>query len=342
MSSLFSKINKFQIINISLPYHLLFWGFAYLAYLSIVLIILKDKSFGFSVMYSFWHIVLCSIPVYINFYALNKLFNNGKYFLYILCLCLIIIISGVLIRSFFVNAFSDIYMLHSYIFEIIFFVGITTFIRFIKDVYEQRIEIQEIKTKQFQTELSLLKSQVNPHFFFNTLNNLFGLARKQDKRTADGIYQLSHIMRYIIYDSNVEMIELSKEIFQIRQIIELEKLRFTNEDKISIKFQINGELEDIFIPPMILISFVENAFKHGINIQKNSFININLNIDKKNLRFSVKNSNHKDTKYNVQISETGLGLKNVKRRLEIIYPNTHNLIIQEEKNSFEIVLNLSL
>ena len=218
---------------------------------------------------------------------------------------------------------------------------ISTFIKFIKDVYKQRIELQEVKSKQLQTELNLLKAQINPHFLFNTLNNLFGLARKQDTRTADGIYQLSHIMRYIIYDSNVHMIELAKEIFQIRQIIELEKLRFANEDKISIEFQINGELEEILIPPMILIPLVENAFKHGINIQKNSFININLNIDRKNLQFSVKNSIHKNTNYNVQKSETGLGLTNVKRRLEIIYPDNHNLTVWEEKNSFEIVLNLS-
>ncbi len=335
------KMNTFNIFNNKWSYHLIFWGSSYFVYLGIVLLILEEKSFGFSVVYSFGQIVLCSIPVYFNFYALYKLFNNKKYYLYIVSLCLIIIISGILIWSFFVYAFNDRFRLFNYIFEIIFFIGITTFIKFINDIYEQRLELQEIKTKQLQTELNLIKSQVNPHFLFNTLNNLFGLARKQDSRTADGIYQLSHIMRYIIYDSNINMIELEKELHQIRQIIELEKLRFSNDDNINVEFQVNGDLKKIRIPPMILIPFVENAFKHGISLQKYSFIKIDLEINEQNLQFSVKNSIHKDRNDDVQNSETGIGLKNVKRRLEILYPDAHELFLQEEKNTFEIILNLS-
>jgi len=336
--SLKNKI--FQILNSKILYHLYFWGIAYLAYLAIVLLILEDKSFGFSIMYSFWQVALCSIPVYINFYIVDKLLPNKKYILYGIFLIGIIFLSSFLLWSFFVWAFNDRFKLYNYLFEITFFVIGSSFLKFIKSVYNQRLEMQEMKTKQIQTELNLLKAQINPHFIFNTLNNLFGLSRKQDQRTSTGIFQLSHLLRYMIYNSKEDKIALEQEIEQIHRLIDLEMLGFSKEDDIKIDFQFKGNVKEYQIPPTLLVPFIENAFKHGISIEDPSFLKIDLIIEKQNLYFSVINSitNHKRIDNKI---DSGEGLKNVKRRLELLYPESHDLKILENKKTFKIELTLS-
>jgi two-component system, LytTR family, sensor kinase len=147
------------------------------------------------------------------------------------------------------------------IFSLVFFMGFTTAIRYAKAGIRQRMQLQEITAKQLQTELALLKAQINPHFLFNTLNNLYAMAlRQEDPSTAQGIAKLSHLMRYVIYDSDVDRIELGREVEQIRSFIELQKLRFAEEDRIRIDFDTGGELEKCVIAPMLLLPFVENAF----------------------------------------------------------------------------------
>jgi sensor histidine kinase YesM len=234
MMDWFDKNKRLRtLLSSRIALHLYFWGFFYLAYLAVVLMVFEQKSTGFSIIYSFFQIVLCTIPVYINFYALNKFLSKKQYFLYPLCLMALILVWAVLMWYFFVTFFNDKYSVYNYVFEIMWFIIVTTSIKYGKKSYEQKLEFQEINSKQLQTELSLLKTQINPHFLFNTLNNLFGLARKQDPKTADGIAQLSHLMRYMIYDSNADKIELEKEVQQIQRLIELQKLRFEKEDLCS-------------------------------------------------------------------------------------------------------------
>lgn len=319
--------------------HLILWGFFYLAYLVSVLLFLREASFSYSVLYSLFQVSLCAIPVYINFYAINKLFYYKKYFLYGLCLVGTIGISSVIIDHFFFIFFDDTFTLNNYLFEVTIIVIIATTIKIGINSIKQKLDLEKIKSKQLETELGLLKAQLNPHFLFNTLNNLYGLARKQEKRVADGIAQLSHLMRYIIYDSSVSKIDLEKEMHQIEQLIRLQKLRFSEDDNISIGFQIEGNIKPLQIPPMLLIPFVENAFKHGFSLNKPSFIKINLRTDELKLYFSVENSIHTSNGPQDKL-DFGLGLKNVKRRLELLYPDLHELKIQQENEVFKIELSL--
>jgi LytS/YehU family sensor histidine kinase len=206
---------------------------------------------------------------------------------------------------------------------------------------KQELRYREIKEQQVKTELDLLKAQIHPHFLFNTLNNLFSMARKnKDDPTAEGIAKLSHLLRYMIYDSKVEKIILKKEVEQINSFIELQKFRFEKDDDIKIDFNIDGDIEKAKIAPMLLIPFVENAFKHSISLQNPTIIEINLLIKNNDLHFSVKNSIY-SKKQKQENAESGIGLINIKRRLELLYPDLHELKIKEDENFFQIDLKLN-
>ncbi len=326
----------YRLLSSRPAYHLYFWGFFFIGFL---LQSLKERSFVDSITYTSSIIALLIIPVYLNFFVLDRLFHQKKYYLYSLSLCVIILISAIIMDNAFILLFQEWPMLVNRIITVSVFIVLTSAIKFAKIGFDQKLAFQEMKTKQLQTELNLLKAQINPHFLFNTLNNLYGLARKNDSGTADGIARLSHLMRYMIYDSDVEEISLEKEVAQIKHLIDLHSLRFLAEDDIDISFKTNGNIEQINIPPMLLIPFVENAFKHGISISNKSFIHIYLEVQDEHLFFSVKNSiHHKNTDDDDQ--KHGVGLKNVKRRLEILFPNRFNLDIQEDKISFEAHLKL--
>ncbi|MBN1272564.1 MAG: histidine kinase [Candidatus Aminicenantes bacterium] len=220
----------------------------------------------------------------------------------------------------------------------VFMILVATSLKILKDNVSQRFLLQEIKAKQMQTELNLLKAQINPHFLFNTLNNLYGLARKQEKAVADGIAHLSHLMRYMIYESEVDEIHLEKEIQQIERIIDLQKLRFSKEDNITIDFEMEGNVKSIRIPPMLLIPFVENAFKHGISLKFPSFIRIKIKSSANNaMYFSIRNSIHKQINVNGD-KNSGMGLHNVKRRLELLFPEQHELLVRRSENEFFVEL----
>jgi sensor histidine kinase YesM len=191
-----------------------------------------------------------------------------------------------------------------------------------------------------QTQLNMLKTQVNPHFLFNTLNNIFGLANKsKDPIVADSISKLAEIMRYQTYESKNGKIVLSKEVEYLKNYIDLQKLRFAKGDKIRIDFRVNGDTESAFIEQLILLPLVENAFKHGISLQKESEILINLEIEKNKLKFQVKNTINPVKAISIK-SDSGIGLNNLKKRLDLLYPEKYNLVRKEDLNWYEVLLTL--
>jgi len=216
---------------------------------------------------------------------------------------------------------------------------VSTAVKILNDSARQKALLLETRAKQVETELDLLKAQIHPHFLFNTLNNLFGMARRGDAATADGIARLAHLMRYMIEDGGADMINLDREIEQIRRLIELEKLRFAPEDELEIEFSVEGETAAVRVPPMLLIPFVENSFKHGVSLSDRSFIRIRLSAERDSLRFSVRNSVHAGGSPRSDSGE-GLGLRNIKRRLELLYPGAHKLSVREEGGEFLIELSL--
>lgn len=203
----------------------------------------------------------------------------------------------------------------------------------VNGLYKEKILVRE----KLQSELSFLKAQVNPHFLFNTLNNIYVLTRKQSPEAPDAVVKLSKLLRFTLYEIENKTIPLEKEIKIIEDYIALECIRYNN--RLSINFEKKVEDHYIEIAPLLLLPFVENAFKHGISETFNScFIKILLNVDYEMLHFTVENSKDNVLKTNL---DTSIGLKNINRQLELIYPE-HTLVVIEEPELFKIDLKVNL
>ena len=188
-----------------------------------------------------------------------------------------------------------------------------------------------------QNELKLLKLQINPHFLFNSLNNIYTLAGIDSNKTQKSIINLSNMLRYVLYDCDQETVLLKKEIEYIENYLKLFALKSSKTYPISTEFNIVNN--SITIAPMLIIPFIENALKHSnINSLDGSFIDIKINADANEINFEVENSIPKTKITKDEVG--GIGLENVKKRLTILYPNKHRLIVSENKNSFYVKLNL--
>jgi len=194
-----------------------------------------------------------------------------------------------------------------------------------------------IKLKKEKTNMEILhlQSQVNPHFFFNMLNNLYGLVGKDAKRAQELILKLSDMMRYSIYEGEKEVVTLQKEVDYLKNYIELHKIRYHKKIDISLDCQIQ---ENAKVKPLLFIILLENAFKHGIeNLRENAYVNINMSSDANKIHFTVEN-NFDNTEI---IDQVGIGLKNLKRRLELAYPNKHSYSFTKTENVYKAELTLA-
>lgn len=186
-----------------------------------------------------------------------------------------------------------------------------------------------------EAKLKLLKAQIQPHFLFNTLNNLYGLTLEKSDKAPNLVLQLSDILDYILYQCNDEFVSLSKEIKNLSNYMEIEKIRYTR--KLSVEIKVPGEIGEIKIAPLLLIPFIENAFKHGVsNNPGKSFIRMKIETDGDDLRFQICNSKN-PIKYS---GVNGIGLENVKKRLELIYPERYELEIVDRESEFCVHLFL--
>lgn len=203
----------------------------------------------------------------------------------------------------------------------------------------------QVSFGQTSADLKLLQSQVNPHFLFNVMNTLYGIALQENAvRTASGIEKLSGMMRFMVHDNQQDKIPLSKEIEYLKEFIELQKLRIADLPSIDISHNLPKEMnEDLKITPMLLIPFLENAFKHGISNNKPSWIRIQLDIDQDTLNFNVYNSIHQQADgEEYERNKSSIGLNNVKNRLQLVYPDRHQLRIEQTSTEFFIFLNIHL
>lgn len=193
--------------------------------------------------------------------------------------------------------------------------------------------LQKAQNEKVQAELSWLKAQINPHFLFNTLNSIYSLALAKDDRTAESVIQLSELMRYIMHNANEDSIRLDKEINYINNYIALQRSRLG--DTVRIDYEVEGNPIGKTIAPLILISFIENAFKHGVNPDENSEIHIRIGIRDFELKMTAGNRKV----HSVQ-SESGIGMRNTLDRLELLYPERHRVSILENDHSYTIELTL--
>jgi len=216
---------------------------------------------------------------------------------------------------------------------VIFFIPIP--ILFVLWFYEQWKWLKNLKAEKSQAELALLRTQINPHFFFNTLNNLYALTVKNSKQAPEVILKLSDMMRYTIYEGEKENVAIKNEIEYLKNYIELHKIRY----KKTVGFQFNNSVDEtLIIAPLLFIILLENAFKHGVeSLTEDAYIYIDISNDDDFIHFVIEN-NFDPT----EISKTtGIGLTNLKRRLSLIYPQKHELIIKQQENIYKATLKIA-
>ncbi len=195
-----------------------------------------------------------------------------------------------------------------------------------------------IEVEKNNAELSYLKSQINPHFLFNTFNSIYSLAiRENAERTANGMLKLSGMMRYVVSESSSEFVPLEKEITYINNFIELQKLRL--DKGVKFDYELQGSFEGKRIAPLLLIPFIENAFKHGVNPDENSSILIKIEIGDDDLHLYVENN--KVTTYHEMSEKMGFGIENTKNRLKLLYPSKHTIVIIDTNKKYQVNLKLT-
>ena len=214
---------------------------------------------------------------------------------------------------------------------------------FIREWIRNDLTRSQAEAHQFSTELKFLRSQVNPHFLFNTLNNLFSMAQKKgNDELADGISKLSGMMRYMLYESNTEKVYLQKEIEYLKSYIALNKLRYAdNEVAVNFSHPPAAAIGDVQIAPMLFIPFLENAFKHGVSIGNRSDISVTIGVDEKMLTFTCENTDHSAIR-KPEEEKSGIGLANVKRHLELVYGGRQELRTQLEDGKYSVYLQIDL
>jgi two-component system, LytTR family, sensor kinase len=194
---------------------------------------------------------------------------------------------------------------------------------------------------QSEADLQSLKAQINPHFLFNALNTLYGTALQEDAgRTAEGVQRLGDMMRFMLHENHLERIPMSKEIDYLKNYIALQELRTEASDTIHIETVIDEACPDFSIAPMLLIPFVENAFKHGISLREPSWIRLRLHCEGKRIQYEVRNSIHTRRDGDPEKGKSGIGLKNVLHRLKLLYPDKHEFYMHQDEKEFFVQLSI--
>jgi two-component system, LytTR family, sensor kinase len=287
------------------------------------------------------------------YYIIDKLLIPRKYTLFVIVLASSMIFFGITMR---VVDYYTVYPVYYpqgvnipilyppkiliIIFSIYSVVALVASYHLGKHWHKHQLTAQRLEKEKLESELKLLKSQINPHFLFNTLNNLYVLALHQSNRTPETVHKLSELMSYMLYDSNQSEVALKKELYYIENYIALEKLRY--ESRLDISLNVYTNVEGILIAPLMILPFVENCFKHGVSKQiSDSWIRIDIAFNKPTLTIKVENSKNPNEAFEMK-PVSGIGLQNVRKRLELIYPDRHQLEIHDEEESYLVVLKLDL
>jgi len=282
---------------------------------------------------------------YLNAYWLTpKLFSQKRYVAYIGSLLLLF---G-LILAIHALLFVDVFSIHPFSVKratgfllpaFLLAIAISTTIRLVRDRIEADKIAAERQAENLKTELSFLRSQINPHFIFNILNNLVALERMKSEELGPTILKLSALMQYMLYETGEDKVPLSMEIEYLRSYIDLQRQRFGKNMPIFVSLDEPGGAYEI--EPMLLIPFVENAFKHGAGMIDQRAIHVDLHVEGGVLYFGVKNKYNGDST-EVKDKGSGIGLTNVKRRLKLLYPAGHSLEITQNQGWFAVLLTLNL
>ncbi|MGN6395290.1 MAG: sensor histidine kinase [Mucilaginibacter sp.] len=355
-------IQKSKSTIITIIIHVLTWAVFGLIYF------FQPRSWSITVPYQLWIKQCIILGVLIIAFYINSLVlvpklvlknRTGLYFLIIAC-----IVGAILLLNIYADEFLNIRRLmdaafhkmgppkhhkggrdHSWDFALLamsaLVLGISTSITTIQKWQKDKQVHQDMEQERISSELSFLKAQINPHFFFNTLNNIYALTHVDADVSRKAIHQLSRMMRYVLYDTQNATTMLSQEIAFIKDYISLMELRLT--DVVKIDFSSPAALRDMAIAPMIFLPFVENAFKHGVSASQPSYINITISQNDTVVELNVVNTIIKEQNTNLE-EGNGIGLNNTRRRLDLLYPGKYNLLINEStmENAYLVHLTLNL
>jgi two-component system LytT family sensor kinase len=229
--------------------------------------------------------------------------------------------------------------LFNYAFTSVFLVFFSLGLRMIEwnEAIEKRQK--ELEKEKLNSELAFLKNQISPHFFFNTLNNIYSLIGINTGDAQDAVLKLSKLMRYLLYDSEQGLSQLSSEIDFMNNYIDLMRLRMSEKVKLHVDFPL--KYENAAIPPLLFIPFIENAFKHGISYREKSFIDISMEVGKEWITFICRNSIVRPVE-ETGTDKSGIGLDNVSKRLNLLYPGSHELTIDTSNAAFHVILKIRM
>ena len=328
--------------------HLLFW-----ILLSIFLLVLdrSDSQLLIKIFRSFISVSFFAVIVYVNWSLLiPKFLKKRNWVLYLISLILLAIVvtpPQVLALFLLYDDYPSIqqlfYQKQNVLFFQSIFIGVSSAaFKITQDWLSHERDSKELQSQNLSSELNFLKSQINPHFLFNTLNNLYALSLKKSDQAPKTVLMLSEMMRYMLYECNVERVFLQKEINSIKNYLELERIRLGNN--FDIDFIVEGEAQELKIAPLMFIPFIENSFKHGMNnLISDGYVHISLNIKDGEVAMRIANKIgsviRKDPK---EKQSGGIGLINIKRRLKLIYPERHSLSFIETDNEYVVQLNIQL
>ncbi|MCH2021249.1 MAG: histidine kinase [Saprospiraceae bacterium] len=339
---------SYEFFSKRVVYHSFIWA----TYMLILLLLDgSDEGFGLILRNTLIHVFFLILIVYFNYLYLIPRFLSKKYFIIYLFL---IIFTAVLVTPIEIvclywniwengNINTQIELLEKQSGHFIFIFStliISTLLKITKEWFFQQAIQKDLENKNLQSELSFLKSQINPHFLFNTLNNIYALSLKKSDKAPEIVLRLSEMMRYMLYKSNEKKVPLEQEIQYIQNYLALEKTRYGNKAK--IEFECTGDSPKNYnIVPLLFITFLENSFKHGLSQSiTEGFVICKLHIEKNRINFQLENS--KTTEKDDRYFQGGIGLKNVKRRLELLYNSKFKLHIQETKDIYTVNLKIDL
>ena len=305
---------------------------------------MMNEYFGFPEIVSY----ACFISFfYLNaYYLLPKLYFKKKIILYIICVVAIIVAIGVT-NAYLTQIYSPqvpprpfIRLLFSRMWTSIANLAISTSYRMIIGNFKRERLLKEKEKENLVAELSFLRSQISPHFVFNVLNSAVSLVRKKSDQVEPVLMELSNLMRYMLYDSDSDKVSVKTVEQYVTSYINLQKLRFGDDVRIDFVVEDNSTTEN-FIEPMLLIPLIENAFKHGIAMIENPEIKVSLIINQDNIKLFVCNKYNNNHKIGMD-AKSGIGLKNLKRRLNLLYPEKHVITDYIKENKFVAKLKIQL
>lgn len=343
-----SQFDLYDRISALKLHHVLFWMLYFLFWYY-----LNRSSNGqsFAVLNALKLVIYHGAASYFNIYVLMPQFLRRKlYFSYFLSLLMLISLTSflVIITYYFVDFIPEqtkasLWSQRFFAFNAIsisYTIAVTLSLKLVKNWYDREQQAKNLEKLNIEAELKFLKSQINPHFLFNSLNGIYALALQKDNKTSEMILKLSEMLRYLLYSGNEERVKLEDEIDYIQNYLAFEKLRFG--DRLEVIFSAIGDIQNKKIAPMLFLPFFENAFKHGVNKQtETSLVKGKIEVANDKLNFKLENNAFDIYKPDTNLSG-GIGLENIQKRLRLLYPKSSILEIENKKNKFIVKFSVNL